>query len=271
MRRIVAFCSGVLIAGVIVVAAVAASGSTQVVAKIDTGAGPCSETGGFGSVWVGVGGAGSLARIDPATNAVTGSVDVGFGPCGVAIGAGSVWVDGYGTSSVIRVDPVRMKVTKRIPMRDQIWDVAYGDASVWATEPNRAYVDRINPKTNRVGRRIHIPKSGPANLRYGGGAVWVGSIFGNRGLPHRRANEPRDERARGPEAALGRGHRQRRVGLEQRLEHGLADQPEDPEGRGDDPRRPGARERGGRLGWHRLRPERRLGHRVAHRPLRRTR
>ena len=48
---------------------------------------------------------GTLVRIDPATNAVTGSVDVGVGPCGVAIGAGSVWVDGYGTSSVIRVDP----------------------------------------------------------------------------------------------------------------------------------------------------------------------
>jgi virginiamycin B lyase len=180
MRRIVAVWSSFAVAGVIVVAALAAPGSTQVVAKIDTGAGPCSEAGGFGSVWVGVGGAGLLARIDPATNGVTGSVDVGFGPCGVAIGAGSVWVDGYGTSSVIRVDPARMKVTKRIPMRDQIWDVTYGDASVWATEPNRAYVDRINPKTNKVGRRIRIPKSGPANLRYGGGAVWVGSLFGNR-------------------------------------------------------------------------------------------
>ena len=71
MRRIVAVWSSFAVAGVIVVAALAAPGSTQVVAKIDTGAGPCSEAGGFGSVWVGVGGAGSLARIDPATNAVT--------------------------------------------------------------------------------------------------------------------------------------------------------------------------------------------------------
>src|SRR3954471_18219359 len=122
MQRILAFCSSVVVAGAIVVTALGAAGSAQVVARIDTGQGPCSETGGLGSVWGGVGGAGTLARLDPATNVGTGSVDVGPGPCGVAIGAGSVWVDGYGTSSVIRVDPVRMKVTKTIPMRDQIWD-----------------------------------------------------------------------------------------------------------------------------------------------------
>ena len=207
MRRIVAFCSSVVVAGVIVVAALGASGSAQVVARIDTGLGPCSETGGLGSLWVGVGGAGTLVRIDPATNTVTGSVDVGVGPCGVAIGAGSVWVDGYGTSSVIRVDPARMKVTRRIPMRDQIWDVAYGAGAVWATEPNRGYVDRINPKTNKVGRRIQITQSGPGQppLRRRRG---LGRLARRPPrLPDRRAHEPRHERAGRPDAALGRGHR----------------------------------------------------------------
>src|SRR3954465_8429837 len=145
MRRIVAFCSSVIAAGVVVVTALGAAGSAQVVARIDTGQGPCSETGGVGGVWGGGANAGPLARIDPATNAVTGSVDVGPGPCGVTIGAGSVWVDGYGTNSVIRVDPARMKVTKTISMRDQIWDVAYGAGSVGATDPNRGHAHRTNP------------------------------------------------------------------------------------------------------------------------------
>jgi YVTN family beta-propeller protein len=72
-------------------------------------------------------------------------------------------------------------VTKRIKMRDQIWDVTFGAGSGWATEPNLGYVDRINPRTNKVGRRIAIPGvAGPANLRYGGGAVWVGSLIGRK-------------------------------------------------------------------------------------------
>ena len=97
---------GLVVAAVVVIAAVAAAAPAHVVAQIETGQGPCSETGGLDALWVGVNGAGRLARVDPATNTVTRSIAVGRGPCGVAIGAGSVWVDGYGTSSVIRVDPV---------------------------------------------------------------------------------------------------------------------------------------------------------------------
>src|SRR5690242_20235289 len=111
-----------------------ATGTARVVARIQTGSGPCSEVGGFGAVWVGNNGGGTLARIDPASNKVTKRIRVGPGPCGVAIGAGSVWVDGYSSASVIRVNPKRIKVVKRIKLPDQIWDVAFGAGSVWATE-----------------------------------------------------------------------------------------------------------------------------------------
>src|SRR5690349_24839671 len=100
MRRIVAFCSSIVFAGVIVVAAVGASGSAQVVARIDTGLGPCSETGGLGSVWVGVGGAGTLVGTDPAPNPVTAPVDRGVGPGGVASAGGTAWGAGHGASPV---------------------------------------------------------------------------------------------------------------------------------------------------------------------------
>ena len=179
MVRTLLFCTTCAV--VIVATGIAATGTPQVVAKIETGAGPCSEIGGFGYVWVGVGGANALARIDPATNTVTASIPVGAGPCGVATGAGSVWVDGYGSHSVIRVNPATLKVVKRITLPDQIWDVAFGAGAVWATEPNLGYVLRINPRTNKVGRKIKIPGfAGPANLRFGAGAVWVGSLLGRR-------------------------------------------------------------------------------------------
>ena len=99
MRGRISLFVGIIFSAVLVVAAAASNGTPQVVARIVTGAGPCSETGGFGYVWVGVGGAGTLERIDPATNTVTAKIPVGPGPCGVAVGAGSIWVDGYGTHS----------------------------------------------------------------------------------------------------------------------------------------------------------------------------
>src|SRR5262249_33120543 len=69
---------------VAVTASAAATGTPQVVARIKTGSRPCSEVGGFGAVWVGNNGGGTLARINPKTNKVTGKVRVGAGPCGVA-------------------------------------------------------------------------------------------------------------------------------------------------------------------------------------------
>ena len=82
---------------------------------------------------------------------------------------------------MIRVNPTKLKVMKRIVLPDQIWDVAFGAGSVWATEPNLGYVLRINTKTNKVRRKIRIPGfAGPANLRYGGGAVWVGALLGRK-------------------------------------------------------------------------------------------
>ncbi len=169
------------LAALVVASAAAATGTPQVVARIPTGSRPCSEAGGFGALWVGNNGSGTLARIDPKRNKVTKTVRVGAGPCGVAIGAGSVWVDGYSSASVVRVNPRRMKVVKRIHLPDLIWDVTFGARSVWATETTLGYVDRIDPKKNRVRKRIKLPRgSRPANLRYGAGAVWVGQQSGNR-------------------------------------------------------------------------------------------
>jgi YVTN family beta-propeller protein len=66
----------------------------RIVARITSGLGPCSEVGGAHAVWVGNLREATAARIDPATNKVTGKVEVGRQPCGVAIGAASVPVDG---------------------------------------------------------------------------------------------------------------------------------------------------------------------------------
>ena len=63
------------------VAGTAAGASTlapaRIAARIATGNGPCSEGAGFGALWVSNIRDATIARIDPATNKVTGKVQVG--------------------------------------------------------------------------------------------------------------------------------------------------------------------------------------------------
>jgi len=65
----------------------------SVVANIGTGAKPCGAAVSGKYLYVDSYGAGTLSRIDPATNKVVGRVKVGLGPCGVVVGGGWLWVE----------------------------------------------------------------------------------------------------------------------------------------------------------------------------------
>jgi YVTN family beta-propeller protein len=56
------------------------------------------------AIWTANSGAGSVSRIDPATNRVTTTVQVGLGPRQLAIGPGYLWVSNLNGGSVQRVD-----------------------------------------------------------------------------------------------------------------------------------------------------------------------
>ena len=119
----------------------------------------------------------TIARIDPATNRVTGRIKVGPQPCGVAIGADALWVDGYGNGDVERVDPVAMQVVARIPVGPSLWDVEFGAGSAWATSEFNGTVVRIDPATNAIMATIKVGLA-PRQVRYGAGAIWVGNHAG---------------------------------------------------------------------------------------------
>ena len=59
---------------------------------IPVGDGPTSVAFGAGAVWVTNTAAGTVSRIDPATNEVVGTVAVGNAPTGIAVAGGLVWV-----------------------------------------------------------------------------------------------------------------------------------------------------------------------------------
>ena len=219
--------------------AAGAGNSVRVVAKIKTGIGPCSETGGYGAVWVGNYGDSTVARIDPKTNRVTRKIKVGATPCGIGIGAGAVWVDGWGTGAVERIDPRRGKIVKRIKVAgpNALWDVTYGAGSVWGTDYIKGLVLGIDPKTNRVVARIKtggIALEPPLRRRGDLGRVAVRHLD----LPHRPGDEPVDlDRHETEWPRLAGGRRRRRLGVGPSPGHGDPDRSCDERRGGHDRRR----------------------------------
>ncbi len=146
----------------------------------------------------------------------------------------------------MRIDPKRMKVVKRSRLPDQIWDVTFGAGSVWATETNLGYVVRISARTNRMRHRFQLPRGVQlGNLRFGGGAVWVGQQYGDR-IFRIDVSAGRVSSVRvGRRTALRGRLTDRHVGLERPRQHGLAHRPGDAQGRGDDSGRGKPRQRRG--------------------------
>ena len=133
---------------------------------------------GRGSVWVANYGSSTVARVDPATNKVTGRVSVGASPCGIAVGGGAVWVDGYGTNVIEKVDMRRLRVVKRIHVGNQPYDVAYAFGAVWSSDNGSGAVSRIDPRRGKVVKHVAAPfASGFAVAR---GYLWVGATQGTK-------------------------------------------------------------------------------------------
>jgi YVTN family beta-propeller protein len=171
-------CLGIL---TVAVAGVASAGTplkaARIAARIPSGMAPCSENAGFGAMWVSNAVDATIARIDPATNKVTGVAKVGKGPCGVVASDDALWIDGYGTSMLERVDPQTLQVTDRIPIGPSFWDVEFGAGSVWATSEFDGTVARVDPTARKIVATVHVGKA-PRQVRYGLGAIWVGENSG---------------------------------------------------------------------------------------------
>jgi YVTN family beta-propeller protein len=92
------------------------SPGARIVAAIPVGGGNGMVDVGFGSVWVANGDAGTVSRIDPATNTVVASVPVGQGILGLRTGDGGVWVTNPRANTLTRIDPATNTVAATIPV-----------------------------------------------------------------------------------------------------------------------------------------------------------
>jgi streptogramin lyase len=133
---------------------------------------------GAGAVWVPVTTAGTLARVDPASGAVTARVAVGTassspGDLDSAVFAGgSVWAASDAGGTIARVDPATNAVTARFTTAPRPGGLAEGGGYVWAFHFHQPAVTRIDAATDTV-RTFDVPGLSGTGIAYGGSSVWL--------------------------------------------------------------------------------------------------
>jgi streptogramin lyase len=158
---------------ILALAALALVGSQpQVAARIETGTAPAGATGAFGSVWVANDGAGTIARIDPATNRVTRRVRLRPGVFSLTHGFGSIWAVNYKRGTLTRFDPATGR-SRSVRVGAEPFDVLAAYGRVWVTCWEAGTLVEVAPRSLRVLRRTAIGPR-PTGLRAAAGAVWVG-------------------------------------------------------------------------------------------------
>ena len=153
-------------------AALAALGSPQLVARIETGSSPAGATAAYGAVWVANDRSGTLARLDPATNRVTRRLRLRPGIFSVTHGFGALWVVNYDRDTLSRVDPRTGRV-RSIRVGASPFDVAAAFGRVWVTAWEAGKLVEVDPRSLRVVRRIAIGAR-PTGLHVADGVLWVG-------------------------------------------------------------------------------------------------
>jgi hypothetical protein len=140
-----------------------------------------SSTVGLGFVWTATCREPGVARIDPATNEVTGWAalpdEIHIDSEGtIGAGSGSVWMATDGKHChdcrVARIDARSMKVTAMVPVEQGATSVRYGYGHVWVVNPHQSLVQEVDPNTEQVVRTMQTGEV-PRFFDVGEDAVWT--------------------------------------------------------------------------------------------------
>jgi virginiamycin B lyase len=142
-------------------------------------AGELNVVSGDGSIWVASDAKGVIARVDPASNHVTGAVAVDRGSFYLSFGSGSLWAASAITETLQKIDPRTNTVVKRTKLGRQPGFLVAGEGAVWVQEQGDGTVARIDPATGDVLGRVKIDET----LKYGdidmgGGKLWLRTTAG---------------------------------------------------------------------------------------------
>ncbi len=137
---------------------------------------------GEGAVWASED-TGGVARIDPATNAITATIPTApqqeFPPL-VAAGNGGVWISNFTDNTVTRADPATGAVAATIPVGHAPEGIAVAPGAVWVANHRgnpTGSLSRINPATNAVVATVPAGAAqeccGPQGIAATDNAVWT--------------------------------------------------------------------------------------------------
>jgi virginiamycin B lyase len=130
---------------------------------------------GVGSVWVIIDENGTIARLDPVTNAAVAEVYTTPGATSIAFGESALWVTSPGKSQVTRINPQTNLIVETIAVAGAPSDVAVGEGAVWTWNQSEKSITRIDPKTNTIVTTIKpgLASATAARIVAGEGSVWV--------------------------------------------------------------------------------------------------
>ena len=132
---------------------------------------------GAGSVWSVIATTGTIARIDPDTNAVVAEVSVLAGANAMTFANEALWLVSASKGVVTRVNGSTNVVTKTISVGKSPLAVAAGAGSVWVLNAGDGTVSRIDPATDKVAETIKLGTAGPAPqsgaIVFAEGSLWV--------------------------------------------------------------------------------------------------
>jgi len=127
-----------------------------------------------GSIWMITDAAGTLARLDPDTNAVVAEVTVPAGAAALAVANDAVWVTSVTKDVVTRINAHTNVLVETIKVGRGPVAAAAGEGSIWTFNGGDGTVSRIDPATNKVTETIKTAVTGTAGtIVVEEGSVWL--------------------------------------------------------------------------------------------------
>ena len=162
-------------------------GKPNSIARVDAGtnrisailpAGPAGPEGGIAvsgdSVWIVSDDAGTLLRIDPATNQVRQRISIAPGSYNPVFSEGTVWITATTANFLTAVNASTGKVVATIPVGPTPRFLTGGGGSIWTLNQDDGSVTRVDTKGMKVVTTIPlgIPGHG-GDIAWGAGSIWA--------------------------------------------------------------------------------------------------
>lgn len=126
------------------------------------------------SVWIVTDAKGTLARIDPRTNAVRQRVAVPAGSYNPIFSDGVIWITGVERNLLTAVDAFSGDVLKSVAVGPKPRFLTSGGGSIWTLNQGDGTVSRVDAGTKLVTATIPVGIPGEGGeICYGAGSVWT--------------------------------------------------------------------------------------------------